>query len=189
MLCPGDYEYLNERKIWENCALSCPTQQECNACWNREFVPVEEEEKKRLVDRFDALCDKIDCYNERCPLDGNPDRACYCIEEHSVEEIKNAIRTLEKYLETKKESDKPTEATATPSAIDHPSHYNQGGVECIDAIKAATVGLNGFEGFCAGNALKYLWRWKHKNGVECLKKCQWYLDRLIEEESGNDPKT
>lgn len=91
--------------------------------------------------------------------------------------------------EMKKESDKPTEATKTPSAIDHPSHYCQGGVECIDAIKAATVGLNGFEGFCAGNAIKYLFRWKHKNGVEDLKKSQWYVDRLIEEESGNDPKT
>ena len=86
--------------------------------------------------------------------------------------------------ETKKESGKPTEATKTHSAIDHPSHYNQGGIECIDAIKAATVGLNGFEGFCAGNAIKYLFRWKHKNGVEDLKKCQWYLDRLIEEQEG-----
>lgn len=88
----------------------------------------------------------------------------------------------EEYMETKKEAYNPTEATKTPSAVDHPSHYNHGGIECIDAIKAATVGLSGFEGFCAGNALKYLWRWKHKNGVEDLKKCQWYLDRLIEEQ-------
>jgi hypothetical protein len=44
--------------------------------------------------------------------------------------------------------------------------------------------MSGFEGFCAGNALKYLWRWKHKNGVEDLKKCQWYLDMLIEEQEG-----
>lgn len=64
MCCPGDYEYLNDRKSWENCVLSCPTHEECGACWNREFVPVEEE-KERLIDRFDALCDKIDCYNEK----------------------------------------------------------------------------------------------------------------------------
>ena len=72
-------------------------------------------------------------------------------------------------------------AKITKSNVNHPSHYNQGGVECIDAIKAATEGLNGFEGFCTGNALKYLWRWKRKNGTEDLDKAVWYINRLKEE--------
>lgn len=68
--------------------------------------------------------------------------------------------------------------------VNHPSHYTQGGIECIDAIKAATVGLTGIEAVCTGNAIKYLWRWKFKNGIEDLKKTQWYINRLIQESEG-----
>ena len=63
--------------------------------------------------------------------------------------------------------------------VHRPPHYNQGGVECIDAIEAAVEGLEGIEAVCAGNALKYIWRHQHKNGTEDLKKALWYLDRLI----------
>ena len=63
--------------------------------------------------------------------------------------------------------------------VNHPSHYTQGNIECIDAIEDTTIGLNGFEGYCTGNIIKYLWRWKHKNGVEDLQKASWYLNRLI----------
>lgn len=65
------------------------------------------------------------------------------------------------------------------NAVNHPPHYNAGGIECIDAIRAA-LGEAGFEGFCVGNAIKYLWRWKHKGGVVDLEKARWYLDKLIE---------
>lgn len=67
--------------------------------------------------------------------------------------------------------------------INSPPHYNKGGVECIDAIQAACVGLNGFEGYCTGNAIKYLWRWKQKNGKEDLQKAMWYIRRLVEDQS------
>lgn len=65
--------------------------------------------------------------------------------------------------------------------VNHPNHYNQGGIECIDAIKAATVGKTGIEAFCVGNAIKYLWRYEEKNGLEDLKKARFYLNRLISE--------
>jgi hypothetical protein len=61
----------------------------------------------------------------------------------------------------------------------NPSHYKQGGIECIEAIKAATG--DGFIGYVWGNVLKYLWRWPKKGGVDDLKKARWYLDRLIKE--------
>lgn len=64
--------------------------------------------------------------------------------------------------------------------VDHPDHYNAGKVECIDALEAATIGLEGIEAFYTGNVIKYLWRWKHKNGSEDLLKAKFYLDRLIE---------
>ena len=67
--------------------------------------------------------------------------------------------------------------------VNHPPHYTQGGIECIEAIKAATTGLDGFEAYVTGTAIKYLWRWKHKNGIEDLEKAQWYINQLIEKES------
>ena len=62
----------------------------------------------------------------------------------------------------------------------NPSHYKQGSIECIEAIKAA-LGV-GFIAYLWGNILKYLWRWPNKNGIQDLKKARWYLDRLIKEE-------
>ena len=69
--------------------------------------------------------------------------------------------------------------------VNHPSHYTQGAIECIDAIKEATKGLFGIEAVCTGNIIKYVWRWKFKNGVEDLRKADWYLQRLIKEATSN----
>ena len=65
--------------------------------------------------------------------------------------------------------------------IDHPAHYNQGSIECIDAMGAATVDKPGIEGQCVGNAIKYLWRYNQKNGLEDVKKAQWYVNLLLTE--------
>lgn len=65
--------------------------------------------------------------------------------------------------------------------VNHPSHYTQGGIECIDAITAATVNKTGIEAVCTANIIKYLWRYEAKNGLEDVKKAQWYLNRLIAE--------
>lgn len=63
--------------------------------------------------------------------------------------------------------------------INHPSHYVSNGIECIDVIKAVTLDLQGMEAVDTANVIKYIYRWKHKNGVEDLKKARWYLDDLI----------
>lgn len=70
--------------------------------------------------------------------------------------------------------------------VNHPQHYTQGKVECIDALDAATQGLIGIDAVCTANAIKYLWRWKYKNGAEDLKKAQWYINKLLERNDGND---
>ena len=62
--------------------------------------------------------------------------------------------------------------------VNSPSHYNQSGIECIDAIKAS-LGDN-YQDYCKGNVMKYLWRYKYKNGIEDLKQAQWYLNSMIE---------
>lgn len=57
--------------------------------------------------------------------------------------------------------------------------YTRSNIECIDAIGAATVGLEGAEAYSTGAIIESLWRWKRKNGIEDLKTARWYLDRLI----------
>jgi hypothetical protein len=64
--------------------------------------------------------------------------------------------------------------------VQNPSHYNQGGKETIEMLKE-TLTKAQYEGFLLGNSLKYLSRFKHKNGTEDLKKSQWYTSRLIKE--------
>lgn len=62
--------------------------------------------------------------------------------------------------------------------VNSPLHYNKGLLECIDAIQSATD--DGFEYYLQGNIIKYLWRYRYKNGVEDLRKAKWYLNKLIE---------
>lgn len=67
------------------------------------------------------------------------------------------------------------------NAVSHPGHYTQGGIECIEAIRAS-LGDKDFASYCKGNVLKYLWRYRHKNGVEDLHKARVYLNWMIEAE-------
>lgn len=64
--------------------------------------------------------------------------------------------------------------------INHPPHYTAGDIECIDAIAAATAKLTGMEAVCTAQIIKYVWRWKYKNGAEDLAKARYYLDKLME---------
>lgn len=69
----------------------------------------------------------------------------------------------------------------TSDPVNHPQHYiSKTGLETIDVIEAFTFDLQGIEAVCTGNVLKYICRWKHKNGVQDLEKAQWYLERLID---------
>ncbi len=71
----------------------------------------------------------------------------------------------------------------TTDNVNSPPHYNKNNIECIDAIASATD--NGFEYYLQGNIIKYLWRYRYKNGVEDLKKAEWYLKKLILEKEKN----
>ena len=62
--------------------------------------------------------------------------------------------------------------------VNHPPHYTQGGIECIEAIQAALTPEE-FRGYCKGNVLKYVWREKYKQGTESLRKANWYMQWLI----------
>ena len=64
--------------------------------------------------------------------------------------------------------------------VSHPKHYNFGEIECIDAIKSS-LSFEGWISYLQGNVMKYIWRWRNKNGIEDLEKGQWYLNKLIDE--------
>lgn len=68
-----------------------------------------------------------------------------------------------------------------PDMVNHPQHYTQGGIECIDALKAATVGKRGIEAVCVANIIKYCWRYEEKNGIEDVRKAKFYIERLLKE--------
>lgn len=70
--------------------------------------------------------------------------------------------------------------------VNRPEHYTSGKVECIDAMEAAVTGLEGMEAVLTAQVLKYMWRWKKKNGVEDLRKAEWYLHRLINRIGGGN---
>jgi hypothetical protein len=63
--------------------------------------------------------------------------------------------------------------------VNHPPHYTQGGIECIEAIQAALTPEE-FRGYCKGQVFKYIWRSNHKgNYDEDLRKANWYMQWLI----------
>lgn len=67
--------------------------------------------------------------------------------------------------------------------VNSPKHYTSGSIETIDYIED-NLSAEGFEGYMVGNVLKYISRYRHKNGVEDLRKARWYLDRLVESKGG-----
>lgn len=146
-----------------------------------------QKEAIELALEMHAECEKRDATGCRgCPFlledtDGYQESFCSItdIEEIGTERLTERLRQLDSSCVP---SDKVSEN------VNHPSHYTQGGIECIEAIKAATVNLTGIEAVCTANAIKYLWRWKDKNGAEDLNKAIWYIKKLIKEESENGAK-
>ena len=92
------------------------------------------------------------------------DGPCLFSEGIACEELENVIRT-------------PYEQE---DPVNNPTHYTQGGVECIDAIRAALT-EDEFRGYCKGAAMKYVWRERHKGGDESLRKARWYINELLGE--------
>ena len=69
--------------------------------------------------------------------------------------------------------------------VEHPDHYNQGQIECIDAI-ATSLTPEELRGFIKGNVIKYLWRERHKNGDQDLQKAVWYQNWYCDRIQGKD---
>ena len=72
--------------------------------------------------------------------------------------------------------------------VNHPPHYTQGKIECIEVIKYINDKLHteGYEGYCLGNFIKYIWRCNFKNGWEDIDKAIFYLNELLTEQQKDD---
>ena len=72
--------------------------------------------------------------------------------------------------------------------VNHPPHYTQGEIECIEAIKYINnkLHIEGYEGYCLGNFIKYIWRCNFKNGWEDIDKAIFYLNELLTEQVKDD---
>lgn len=69
---------------------------------------------------------------------------------------------------------------STSDMVNKPPHYNQFGIECINAIEASMSKLE-FEGYLKGNIIKYLWRFRYKGKpLQDAKKAKFYLDKLLD---------
>ena len=126
------------------------------------------EEKIKTLENF---CDmREECcvgdYN-LCPIESVV-KDCSLLRDVSDDVLDKCLESIEIY-------------NAKPEMVQHPAHYNQGKVECIDAMAAATVNKRGIEAICVSNVIKYLWRYEAKNGLEDVKKAQFYLNRLVDE--------
>lgn len=62
--------------------------------------------------------------------------------------------------------------------VNHPNHYTAGKIEVIRIMEDQLSPVE-YRGYIKGQVIKYITREAHKNGLEDLKKAQWYLNRLI----------
>ena len=63
--------------------------------------------------------------------------------------------------------------------VNHPDHYTQGSIECIDAM-IETQGVQAVQNYCICNAFKYIWRHNLKNNDQDIRKAKWYIDKYLE---------
>lgn len=120
-------------------------------------------------DDGDLCCDEIDVNSKHKEITLPELRAM--VEQEQDEPFLTPETTLnDQYAEIEK---------VRQDMVNHPNHYTQGKVECIDALESATIGKSGIEAVCVANVIKYLWRYEQKNGLEDVKKAQFYLNRLV----------
>lgn len=89
------------------------------------------------------------------------------------------VYTLFYQLKKETDSDAKDDPDAKADPVNHPSHYTQGKIECIDAM-IDIFGVEAVKNYCLCNSFKYIWRHKMKNGDEDLAKAAWYMNKLQE---------
>ena len=140
--------------------------------------------REEKVNALEWYCDHCGDTCDKCELKNMYDKEYACaFNDMDNETLDKCYSWYKEINQVSCENDKGDCYNKEPNVdmVNHPSHYTQGGIECIDALKAATISKTGIEAVCTANAIKYLWRYEEKNGIEDVKKARWYIDRLIKE--------
>lgn len=158
--CPNEYGYLNDPRYCGDIEYSC------TKCWDREIPSTEDEEFESCEECVHV--DKLEC-EEPC---------CHC--EHGIPHGDPRHDIAPSYYEpnvvTAKEYE---ELKPKHDPVNHPSHYTNGGIECIDEM-IMVFGEMTVANFCLCNVWKYRKRALYKNGEEDLKKADWYMAKYKE---------
>ena len=149
-----------------------------------------------MRNKLDKFCEGFDLCSDGCPLRKPDDGSCRWnnLSDKSTEDCYHFLEGLIGKPEQPEinfvKAKRNDEVEPTNDAVQHPSHYTHGGIECIDAIRASMT-ADGFCDYCKGNIIKYIWRWRDKGGVEDLRKASVYLNWLINaaDEKENDYET
>lgn len=188
-------DYLKDMSIWTHRNVVCGTAVEMPELaddWQTAIVTKEQ---------YDNACKLVDdgytlWFGGECPVQGDAILDMVWIHNGAAGDLKPVMASDFPWAESadliayKVIGEKPVSIeiirkpfdfdTSVADVVNHPSHYTNGKVECIDAIESATVGKTGIEAVCVAKVIKYLWRYEDKNGLEDIKKAQWYLNKLIE---------
>lgn len=122
-----------------------------------------------------TLAHRLKSFNLINPNKGRPGRI-----RKMEKQANEKVKAEEQPAAVMKSEEKP-EYKVEHDPVNRPSHYVQGGIEAIDIMRAK-MPPDQFRGYLLGNVYKYLMRHEHKNGVEDLRKAEWYLKRLISQE-------
>ena len=147
-----------------------------------------EETKKELTvkemdDVLQGYCEGQD-WCTACAVKLQCDKCAGNFEHHpgSCKEAYAIVMKLQELTKPTLEADE-VEITELPDApedvVNHPSHYTHGGMECIDEM-ILTFGHEAVMNFCLCNVWKYRKRALHKNGIEDMKKSDWYMNKYRE---------
>lgn len=142
---------------------------------------------EEMRNRLDKYCKGFDLCSDGCRLRKPDDGGCRWNEfsDESTEDcywflVNEGLISKPEHPEINfVKAERNDQVEPTNDAVQHPSHYTHGGIECIEAIRASMT-ADGFCDYCKGNIIKYIWRWRSKGGVEDLKKARVYLDWLIQ---------
>ena len=94
---------------------------------------------------------------------------------HSLNDFTDELFKLKYQIKAKKELN---EILDQSDNVNHPSHYKQGTIECIDAMRQQFT-KEEVVAFCKLNAFKYLWRSNHKGTQQQdIDKANWYLNQI-----------
>lgn len=123
----------------------------------------------------DCSCCLLEKFSDVCNFNRWPDDKLTIAYEHVYKNSEARLDGSHLKDEEVKMSD------SSSDVVNHPKHYTQGGIECIECIKAAVTNKVGIEAVCVANVIKYLFRYEEKNGIEDVRKAKWYIERLLKE--------